>query len=141
RDLVEIVVMFFEVLVQVVERFDVGVHALFLRIGYEDDAIDTAQDELAAGVVEDLSGDGVEVETGLEATDGAEVERQEVEEQSTDRLGGERDHLALLLVTGLVEDHLQVRRLAAESGAVIDDLAVDLAGREIDKTQTLPLSS
>ena len=67
RNLVEVVAVFFQVRHQVVERFDVGVHALLLGVGDEDDAVDAAQNQLAAGVVEDLSGDGVEVDARLEA--------------------------------------------------------------------------
>jgi hypothetical protein len=80
------------------------------------------------------------VEARLEAFDGAEVERKEVEEEGTIRLGGERDHLSLLFLVGFIKDDLQIRRFAAETGAVIDDFAVDLACREIDKTQDCPLS-
>src|SRR5579872_1003348 len=64
--------------------------------------------------------------------------RQEVEEQRTFGLGGQRDHLALLLVRSFLVDHLQIRGLAAESGAIVDDLAVDLAGCEVDETQGFP---
>ena len=55
----------------------------------EDDAIDALEDELAAGVVEDLTGNGVEVEASLEAAHRAQVEGQEVEEQRPVGLGGE----------------------------------------------------
>jgi hypothetical protein len=48
---------------------------------HEDDAVDALEDELAAGVVEHLTGHRVEVEAGLEASDLAEREREEVEEQ------------------------------------------------------------
>src|ERR1700693_1552161 len=34
-----------------------------------------------------------------------------------------------------LEDELQIRRLTAQPGAVIDDLAVDLACCEVDETQ------
>jgi hypothetical protein len=34
-----------------------------------------------------------------------------------------------------LEDELQIRRLAAQPGAVVDDLAVDLARCEVDETQ------
>jgi hypothetical protein len=34
-----------------------------------------------------------------------------------------------------LEDELQIRRLAAQPGAVVDDLAVDLACCEVDETQ------
>ncbi len=57
----------------------------------------------------------------------AEGERQEVEEQRSLRLGRERDHLPLQIGVRLRVDVLQVRRLATQTGAVVDDLAVDLS--------------
>src|SRR5215472_14618917 len=137
-NLVEVVAVLFQVGHQVLERFDVGVHALFLRIGDENNPIHAAQDELAAGVVEDLSGNGVEVDAGLEAAHRAKIEGQEVEEQRALGLGGERDHLAFLLICSLLIDHLQIRGLAAQSGAVIHDFTIDLAGCEVDETQGFP---
>src|SRR5690606_29065137 len=46
--------------------------------------------------------------------------------------GGQRHHLALGLRRNLVVDLLQVGGLARQSGAVVDDLEVDLTGREVD---------
>jgi hypothetical protein len=40
-----------------------------------------------------------------------------------------------LLLVGLLEDVLQIRRLAAKTRAVVHDFAVNLAGCEIDKAQ------
>src|SRR5207245_9900934 len=88
---------------------------------------------------ENLAGDGLEVETGPEPAHRSQIERQEVEEQRSLCLGGERDHLALLLFRGFLVDVLQIRGLAAQPGAVIHDLAVDLAGCKIDETQEFPL--
>ena len=110
----------------------------FLRVGDENDAIHAPQNQLAAGVVKNLAGNGVEVNSGLEAAHRTQIQRQEIEEQRTFRLGGQRDHLALLLVRSLLVDHLQIRGLAAESGAVIHDLAIDLSGCEVDETQGFP---
>jgi hypothetical protein len=42
-----------------------------------------------------------------------------------------------LLVGGFIKDDLQIGRLAAKSGAIIDNLAIDLACREVDETQEL----
>src|SRR5216683_2625018 len=131
----EVVAVLFEVVVQVLQGLDVRVHALFLGIGHEDHAIDAAQDQLAAGVIEDLSGDCIKVEPRLETSDGAQIERKKIEEKSSIGLGGQRDHLAFLLIGRFIENELQVRRLTAQTGAVIDDFAIDLAGRKIDKTQ------
>src|SRR5207302_5562186 len=81
----------------------------------------------------DLAGHGVEVEAGLEAADLAEAEREEVEEERSLGLGGERDHLALRLLVRIRVDELQIRRLPAQAGAVVDDLAVDLARAVVDE--------
>ena len=122
-----------EVGLEVADRLDVGLHTLGLAVGDEDHAVDPLEDQLAAGVVEDLARHGVEVEAGGEAADRAEVEREEVEEQGAVGLGGQRDHLALRVGRGLVVDVLQVRRLAAQAGPVIDDLAVDLLAGVVDE--------
>src|SRR5229473_3858806 len=134
-NLVEVVAVFFEVGHQVVERFDVGVHALLLGIGHENYAVHSSQNQLAAGVIKDLSRNRVQVNPRLEAPHRTQIERQEIEEQGAIGLGGERDHLALLLFGCFLEDELQIRRLAAQPGAVVDDLTVDLTCCEVDETQ------
>jgi len=79
----------------------------------KNDAVYAAQNQLAAGIVEDLSGDRIKMDSRFEATDVTQIERQEIEEQGALGFGGEGDHLALLLFRGLLVDHLQVRGLAA----------------------------
>src|SRR5579862_4269288 len=74
----------------------------------------------------------------LEAAYRAQVQRQEVEEQRTFGFRRQGDHLPLLLVRRFLINHLQIRGLAAESGAVIHDLAVNLSGCEVDETQDFP---
>src|SRR5690348_3701128 len=101
--------MFFEVILQVVEGLDVGVHTLGLRVGNEDHSIHTAENQFAAGIIEDLPWNCVEMEAGLKAANGAQVERQEVEEERSIGLGGQRDHLSLLLLVGFVKNVLQIR--------------------------------
>ncbi len=67
--------------------------------------------------------------------------RKKIEEKGSLSLGGERDHLAFLLFGGLLVDVLQVRGLAAKARTVINDLAVNLAGCEVDETQDSPQMS
>ncbi len=112
--------------------------ALLLRVGHENDAIHPAQDQLAAGVVEYLSRNGIEVNAGLETTDRAQIQGQKVEEQGTFRLRRQRDHLALLLFGCLLKNILKIGGLAAQPGAVINNLAIDLAGCKVDETQGFP---
>ena len=64
-----------QVLAQVLEALDVRVEHRHLRVGDEHDPVDALEHELARGVVEDLAGDGVELEAGLEAADHADVDR------------------------------------------------------------------
>src|SRR5207245_11806859 len=131
-DFVEVVAVLFQVGHQIVQRFGIGVHAFLLRVGHEDDAVHATQDEFAAGVIKNLAGDGIEVNTRLETTHRTEVEGKEVKKQGPLGLGGERDHLALLLLGGLLVDMLQVGGFAAKARAVIHNLAINLAGCEVD---------
>src|SRR5690606_34799959 len=103
-----------------------------LRVGDEDDAVGALQHQLAARVVEDLTRHRVDVEAHLEAAHGAEVDRQEVEEERALGLRREADHLAARLLLRLSEDPLEVGRLPAEPRTVIDDLAVELLGHVVD---------
>src|SRR5262250_2831844 len=74
----------------------------------------------------------------LKTTNRTEIQREEVEKQGSFGLGGERDHFALLLLGGLLINVLQVGGLAAEARAIVDDLAIYLAGCEVDETQGFP---
>src|SRR5207248_10484841 len=112
-DFREVVSMLFEIVLKIVERLDICVHAFWLRIGYEDYAIHAAQDQLAAGIVEDLSGNGIEVEASLETANSTQVEWKEVKEESSIGLCGQRDHFAVLLLVGFLKDLLKIRGLPA----------------------------
>jgi hypothetical protein len=71
RNLVEVVTVLLQVRHEVVEGLGVGVHPLLLGIGNENDSIHAAKDQLAAGIIEDLSGDSVEVNAGFESANGS----------------------------------------------------------------------
>src|SRR6185503_376593 len=131
--LVEQISLLAQVGTEVLEAFEVGFDAADLRIGDEDDVVHAFQDELAARVVKDLAGNGVEVKAGFEAFDFAERERKKVEEERALRLGGKGDHLAFGVGIGAFVDVLEVGRFAAEAGAVIDDFAVNPPGHVVDK--------
>src|SRR5207253_2521010 len=132
RNLGQVVTVLRHVVVQVLHRLDVRLHALDLAVGHEHDAIHALENQLAARVVVYLTRHRVEMEPGLEAPDGAQVHRQEVEEQRALGLCGERDHLAARVGRHLTVNVLEVGRLAAQARAVVHELAVDLAGRVID---------
>ncbi|MFM1943521.1 MAG: hypothetical protein RI897_2503 [Verrucomicrobiota bacterium] len=123
----------FEVFLHVAEALDVFGHLFVLGICDEDDAIDTAQDELAGGVVDDLAGDGIELEFCFEALDGHGFDGQEVEEERAVGAGGERDQFALFLGgLDILVDLDEVCGLAAHGGPVIDDLDLQFLGGLID---------
>ena len=133
--------MFLEIVVQIVERLHVGVHALFLGIRHEHHAIHAAQDQLAAGVIEHLPGNRIKMKARLEAAHRPQIQRQKIEKQGAVGLRRQRDHLAFGFVVGLVEHVLQIGGLAAKAGAVIHDLAIDFAGGEIYEAHNLELWS
>src|SRR5690606_4664567 len=133
-----VVTVLLEVLVQVLERRDVGVHPVRLGVGDEDDAVHALQDEPPAGVVVYLPGHGVQVEPGLEAADAPQVHGEEVEEERALRLRGQRDELSAGLRVDPLIYVLEVRGLSAEAGPVVDDLAVDLPARVVDHRHRPP---
>ena len=77
------------------------------------------------------------METRLEAANLAQGQGQEVEEERPLRLRGKRNHLALGLRVRLSVNVMEVRRLAAETGAVVDELYVYFAGGVIYKGHLL----
>src|SRR6476469_9545525 len=64
RDLLEIVAVLAKILLQVLKRLDIGVHAFFLGVRHENDTVYATQDQPAAGIVEDLAGYRVKVDAG-----------------------------------------------------------------------------
>ena len=134
RDAGQVEVEALEVLFQVGKAFNIFLHLLILRIGYEDDAVHSAQDQLPGRVVDDLARDGVELELGLEAFDGHRLNREEVEEERAVGTGGEGNEFALVALRSLhVVVHLdQIGRLASQGRAVIDDLDLEFFGCLID---------
>jgi hypothetical protein len=122
-----------QVLLQVAERLDVGVEGRGLAIGDEDDPIHPLEHELAGGVVEDLAGDGVELQPDLHAADDPHVERQQVEEQGAVGLGLQAHHVAAGLGRGALVDGLQVGGLPAQARAVVHDLGRHLHRRVVEE--------
>ena len=104
-----------------------------LAVGDEDDAVGAFQHELARGVVVDLPRHRVELELRAHAADLAEVEREEVEEEGAVGLRRQRQHLAFVVRRQRVVDELQIRRLAAETRTVVDDLRGDLFGGVVEE--------
>ena len=114
-----------EIGLEVLHGLEVVALAIELGIGDKNDAIGLMQDELHGGVVDDLAGDGVEVETDFVAGDGGGFEGEKVEEEGAVAVGGKGDEVA---ATGGVEagvDAAEVGGFAAERGAAIDDFETD----------------
>ena len=109
-----------------------------LGVGDEDHAIRPTKDQLASGVVVNLTRDGVELQGYLHAANRADFERQEIEEDGSITLRGEGDHLAALTTLEVVVDPLQIGGLATQSGTVVDDLRVELAQRVIEENHRKP---
>ncbi len=133
RKLHEFVSVSEQILFEVIQGFEVGIHALFLRVGYKDHSIDSLENQLAGRFIKNLSGNGVEMKASLEAADRPQLQGHEIKEQRSIGFGCETNQLTPGLRGGRIVDVLKIRGLAAESGAVIDDLAVDLTGRVVDQ--------
>src|SRR5438874_11936121 len=78
-DIVERHVLLGQVVLEIFETLNVLLHFFPLRIGYENHAIDAAQDELAGGVVNYLTRDGIELEFGDKALDRSEEHTSELQ--------------------------------------------------------------
>src|SRR5690606_37377551 len=117
---------------EVLHRFDVGLEAGGLAIGYEHDAVDVLKDDAARGVVVDLTRNGVELEAKIEIADTAGRDRQEIEEKRALLIGRERHHAAAAARVDAGVDVLEIRRLPAKTRAVVDDFGRDFLGRTID---------
>src|SRR5205814_10264679 len=106
---------------------EVVLELLGLAVGDEDDPVRVLEHRAAGLVVEDLPGNGEELEAGVEAGDRAELDRNEVEEQRAVRLGRETGELADVGRVHRLVDALEIGGLAGQSGAVEDDLRDDFA--------------
>ena len=132
RDLLELEPVLGQIGAQVGETLLVLLHLADLAVRHEDDGVGALQHQLARGVVEHLPGHGVEQEAGLESHDLAQVERQQIEEQRAIRLRLHADHLAATGLGNRLVDRFEIRGLAAQPGAVIDQLGVDFLARIAD---------
>ena len=126
-------VVFREIRVQILHALDVLGELARLAVGDEHDAVGAVEHELARRLVVHLAGDGVELEARRESRDGAQVERQKIEEQRSIRLRREGDHLPFAIPRHLLVNVMQVGRLPRPPRAVVDDLAGDLAGGVVDQ--------
>jgi hypothetical protein len=127
-----------EVFLEIPEGLNVGRLHGSLRIGDEDNPINSAEHQLTGRVVVNLARDGVELEGDVHPSDGSDVDRKQIEEDRPVALGGERDHLPALTAFKVVMDPLQVCRLAAQARTVVHDLGVELAQRVVEEDHLRP---
>ena len=124
-DLQQVEVVLEAVAAQSVEALQVGVEERDLGVGDEDDAVGAVQHALAGGFVEHLARGGHQLEVDLEIADHPGPDGQEVEEIGPVGLGLEADELAPRGAVELIIDVAEVGRLAAQAGAIVDDLDGD----------------
>src|SRR5437763_1321661 len=137
RHLCQIVSVLGHVVVEILHRLQVGFHALRLRIADEHNAVDVLENELPAGVVVNLARNGVEMEARLETANGSKVDGEEVEEQSSFGFRCQRYELAARFRLDLAVNVLEIRRLSAEAGTIVNDLTIDLARGVVDHRHCL----
>ncbi len=123
------------------QRFLVRLLAGGMGVGHEHHAVHALEHGLAREAVVDLARDRVEVEAGGEPVHVAEIEGQEVEEQGALVVGGDGEQPAPSVGRQPVVELSQVGGLAAQAGAAIDDLEVDLASPMVDERHGIALSS
>lgn len=121
-----------EVLFEVDQRIDVGIAAVGPAVGHEDHGIGALKHHAAGFLVEHLTGNREELELRVEAGNLAELHRHVVEEERALLGRGHRVELAALLVGNEPVKHLDVRGLARERRAIVDDLRLDLPPGEVD---------
>ena len=119
--------------------FKVFLEAAGCAVGDEDEAISPAEDQLAGGVVVDLTGDGVEGELGSVTADLAGGYWHEVKIEGAVGGGGDRDQVTSLRGIEACVHVTEISRLAAHGSAGVDDFEGDLTGLVVDEGHGGPL--
>ena len=132
RKILNVEAVLLQVLGQIVERIDILLLQVRVGIGNEDHAIATLQDQLARGIIIDLTGHGIELKLRPHARHGTQIEGQEVEVQGAIGLGGDGDQFARRICGSFGVHDLQVGGLSTTPGTVKDDFAVHFPGGKID---------
>src|SRR6266478_3912271 len=70
RDSLKFQVVFSQVLLQIFHGLEIRIEPLFLRVGHKNDSVGAFQDQLAAGFVENLPRNGVQMKACFESADG-----------------------------------------------------------------------
>src|SRR4051794_29361337 len=133
RELPDVYALGQQVVLQVLQALEIVVEPASLAVRHEYDAVRPLKHQLSRGVVVALTGDGVQLKLRAEAGDRSEVQREEIKEQRSIRLGGKRDHPAPACLRNPPVHILQVGRLSGPARPVVDDLAGDLARGKVDE--------
>ena len=115
-----------QVLGHLPEALEVLLPPVLRGVGHEDQAVGVLQHEPPRGGVHGLAGNGQDLQAQVEAAEARAAQGQEVEEDGAVLRGVDGDHLAAPRRLGVLVQDLEVGRLAAHRGAVIDDLDLDL---------------
>jgi hypothetical protein len=100
--------LFAKIFLKIREAFVVLLHFVGLGIGYENDSIDSTQNQFTGGVVIHLARHGIELEFGGKSFNGSQIQRQEIEEQGSIGFRRQRHHLAFVLIRNLAMNDLQI---------------------------------
>src|SRR5439155_18856925 len=138
RDLFDHHVLKGEVVAEIFEALDVLLHFFPLRIGHENNSVHAAQHQLPGGVVNHLTGHGVELKLGHEPFDHERVQREEIEEKRALGGGGERNQIAAIQRIDPLMNIIQIGCLAAQRRTVINDFELNLAARVINDRHAGP---
>ena len=132
RQFVDVQVVFAQVFLQVLYRFDVFLDHVRVAVGHEDDAVGSLQHQLARGVVEHLARDGIKHELGGHARDLPQVQRQIIEIQRAVGFRCNGDQLAGRVFRRFGVDDFKIGRFAAAARPVVDQLAGHCAGGKVN---------
>jgi hypothetical protein len=81
----------------------------------------------------DLPRDGIELNTNIKSPDLSQVQRKEIEKECSIPLRIDGNHLPAYIVHRRAKNVLEVRRLSAKTGPIINDLALNFVFAEINE--------
>src|SRR5271163_3807104 len=73
------------------------------------------------------------MEAGFESAHSSQIEGQKIKKQSAVGFRGQGNHLALLILSGVIVNPLQVGGFSAQTWTVVHQLAINFARRKIDE--------
>src|SRR5262249_33567175 len=98
--------------------------------------VNTFENQFARCFVKDLAGNCVKVKSRLEPTHRTELKRHKIEEKRPISFSRQADEFAFRLRRRGVVDVLKICGFPAQTWAVVDNLAIDLAGCVVDESHS-----